>query len=252
MEVRVSGLRVGYENFQLQVDQLYFQEKRISVIIGPNGAGKSTFLKAITGLIKCPPGTVFIDGYDLARLSSRERAALVSYVPQEHSAALNFQVFDFILMGRSGHLDLFSSPSRDDYRKVEEIIAYLGIEKLVSRKYMELSSGERRIVLMARALAQDSRIIILDEPTTFLDLKHEMEIVELLKKLSSERQQTIICSLHSLDLVPRLADFLVMIKSGKVLAAGEMPDVFRTELLAELYDYPLQVIETEGRKIILR
>lgn len=252
MKIRISKLQVKYDNFELQVENLQFWPRQVSVIVGPNGAGKSTLLKSLAGLIRLSPGSVFIDGRDLSAVRGRERAALVSYVPQEHSAALNFSVFDFILMGRSGYLSIFSTPSKVDYQKTEEVIAYLGVEALAGRKCLELSSGERRIVLIARALAQDSSLILLDEPTTFLDLKHEMEILNLLKKLAADRGKTIITSLHSLDLIPRLADFLVLIKNGRILAAGKKDEVFRGELLASLFDFPVRVIQAEGQQILLR
>ncbi|MCR4395537.1 MAG: ABC transporter ATP-binding protein [Candidatus Saccharicenans sp.] len=252
MQIRIIKLEVSYQDFQLRVENLQFWPKQVSVIIGPNGAGKSTLLRSLAGLIRLSPGSVFIDGRDLSTVKGSERAALVSYVPQEQTAALNFRVFDFILMGRSGYLSIFSAPSRTDYQKTEEVIAYLGLEALASRKCHELSSGERRIVLIARALTQDSSLILLDEPTTFLDLKHEMEIINLLKKLATDRGKTIITSLHSLDLVPRVADFLVMIKNGRVLAAGQTESVFRSDLLASLFDYPVRVVEAEGQQLLLR
>lgn len=252
MQIRVEKLRVRYENFELTVDNLNFSANRVSALVGPNGAGKSTLLKALSGVIKPAAGSIFVDGQELARLRGSDRARLVSYVPQEHSTALNFKVFDFILMGRSGYLSIFSAPARPDYEKTEEVISYLGLEALVARKCQELSSGERRIVLIARALAQDSKIILLDEPTTFLDLKHEMEIINLLRKLAEDRGKTIITSVHSIDLIPRLADFLVMIKNGQILSAGPTTEIFRAELLGTLFDYPLRVVEAGGRQLILR
>lgn len=252
MQIRVEKLRVRYENFELRVDHLNFSANRVSALVGPNGAGKSTLLKALSGVIKPAAGSILVDGRDLSRLHGSERARLVGYVPQEHTAALNFRVFDFILMGRSGYLNIFSSPTRTDYQKTEEVVSYLGLEALAGRKCQELSSGERRIVLIARALAQDSNIILLDEPTTFLDLKHEMEIVNLLRKLAEDRGKTIITSVHSIDLIPRLADFLVMIKNGRILAAGATTEIFRAELLGNLFDYPLRVVEAGGRQLIVR
>ncbi len=252
MQIRVERLRVRYEDFELSVDNLLFSANRVSVLVGPNGAGKSTLLKVLAGLIKPVTSSIFVDGRDLARLRGSERAPLVSYVPQEHGAALNFRVFDFILMGRSGYLNIFAAPARADYEKTRDVISYLGLEALADRKCQELSSGERRIVLIARALAQDSKIILLDEPTTFLDLKHEMEIINLLRKLTEERAKTIITSVHSIDLIPRLADFLVMIKNGRILAAGPTAEIFQAELLENLFDYPLQVVEAGGRQLILR
>ncbi|RFT16019.1 MAG: ABC transporter, ATP-binding protein [Candidatus Saccharicenans subterraneus] len=252
MQIRVERLRVRHENFELRVDNLHFSANRVSALVGPNGAGKSTLLKALSGVIKPVAGSIFVDGRELSRLRGSERARLVSYVPQEHSTALNFRVFDFILMGRSGYLNIFSPPARADYEKTEEVISYLGLEALAARKCQELSSGERRIVLIARALAQDSKIILLDEPTTFLDLKHEMEIINLLRKLAEDRGKTIITSVHSIDLIPRLADFLVMIKNGQILSAGPTTEIFRAELLGTLFDYPLRVVEADGRQLILR
>ncbi|MCX8160813.1 MAG: ABC transporter ATP-binding protein [Candidatus Saccharicenans sp.] len=252
MQIRVERLRVRYQDFELSVDNLLFSTNRVTALVGPNGAGKSTLLRALAGLIKPIVNSVFIDGLELARLRGWERAGLVSYVPQEHNAALNFSVFDFILMGRSGYLNIFSSPARADYQKVEEVISYLGLEALARRKCQELSSGERRIVLIARALAQDSKIILLDEPTTFLDLKHEMEVINLLRRLAADRAKTIITSVHSIDLIPRLADFLVMIKAGRILATGPTTEIFRAELLESLFDYPLRVVEAEGKQLILR
>lgn len=252
MQVRIERLQIKYESFDLQVSDLTFASQGVSVLIGPNGAGKSTLLKALAGVQPVKPGSIFIDGKDLSRLRGAEKASLISYVPQEHSAVFNYSVFDFILMGRSGYLNVFSSPSSKDYQKTEEVIAYLGPQALSRRKYIELSSGEKRIVLIGRALAQDSRIILLDEPTTFLDLKHEMEILNLMKRLALEKGKTIISSLHSIDLIPRLADFLVLLKKGRILASGPVAEVFRTELLTALFDYPLRVMEASGQSILLR
>ncbi|MDI6848526.1 MAG: ABC transporter ATP-binding protein [Candidatus Saccharicenans sp.] len=252
MQIRVEQLQVRYEDFELRVENLTFSPNRVSVLVGPNGAGKSTLLRALAGLVRPVAGAIFIDGRELAGLRGPERARLVSYVPQEYSASLNFRVFDFILMGRSGYLNIFTPPARADYEKTEEVISYLGLEKLAQRKCQELSSGERRIVLIARALAQDSKVILLDEPTTFLDLKHEMEIIGLLKKLAEDRAKMIITSIHSIDLIPRLADFMVMIQKGRILAAGPTAEIFRAELLGTLFDYPLRVVEAEGRQLILR
>lgn len=252
MQIRIVRLEVKYEAFELQVENLIFAPHQISVIIGPNGAGKSTLLKSLAGLLPVHPGSLFIDGKDLTRLKGEEKARLISYVPQEHSAVFNHTVFDFILMGRSGYLNIFSRPSRLDYQKTEEVISYLGLENFAWKKYLELSSGERRIVLIGRALAQDSNIILLDEPTTFLDLKHEMEIISLLKRLVEEKSKTIITSLHSIDLIPKLADFMVLLKNGRLLASGQTREVFKTELLEKLFDYPIRVVEAEGHQLLLR
>jgi len=252
VQARIKELRVNYDDFELKVSGLVFEAEKVSVLVGPNGAGKSTLLKALAGVLSVKPGSIFIGGRDLAFLRGAEKASLLSYVPQEQALVFNHSVFDFILMGRSGFLSLFSRPSPDDYRKTEEVISYLGLEAFSRRKYTELSSGERRIVLIGRALAQDSMIIVLDEPTTFLDPKHEIQIIDLMKKLATERGKTIITSLHSLELIPRLADFLILLKNGQILASGPAREVFKTELLVELFEYPLKVAQAEGQTVLLR
>lgn len=252
MQVRINKLEVNYQSFKLRVDNLTFEAKKISTLIGPNGAGKTTLLKSLAGLLPLSPGSIFMNGQDLSKLKGSKKASLVSYVPQEQAVALNHTVFDFILMGRSGYLNIFSRPAANDYRKTEEIISYLGLEEFAFRKCSELSSGERRIVLIGRALAQDSTIILLDEPTTFLDLRHEMEVINLLKKLVEEKDKTIITSMHSVDLIPRLADFIVLLKQGRILASGQTKEIFKTELLEELFDYPVRVVEAEGNFLLLR
>ncbi len=252
MYLRISRLEINYDDFSLRVENLVLPEARLTAIIGPNGAGKTTLLRALAGLKKLPPESVFIDGKDLSRLNESQRARLVSYVPQEFSPAFNYSVADFVLMGRSGYLNLFETPAASDRRRVDEVLDYLGLQKFRERKCLELSSGERRLVLIARALVQDTPIIILDEPTTFLDIRHEMEITSLLRRLVEEKKKTIICSIHSLDLLPKLADRLVMMKNGRVLASGPTAEVFSSELLEKVFDFPIKVTRINSHTVVLR
>lgn len=252
MHVRITRLEISYEDFKLVAENLSMPPSRLTALIGPNGAGKTTLLKALAGLQKLPGGAVYINGQDLSRLKDSQRTRLVSYVPQEFSTAFNYGVLDFVLMGRSGYLNIFASPSASDYRQAEAVLDYLGLQRFREKKCLELSSGERRLVLIARALVQDTEVIILDEPTTFLDIKHEMEIAGLLRKLVEEKKKTVICSIHSLDLLPKLADQLVMIKNGRILASGPTPEVFRSDLLEKLFDFPLKVDQINGHVVVLR
>ncbi len=252
MSVRVKGLRFAYRNFILRVDELSFATGQTTSIVGPNGAGKTTLLKCVGAVLPVSKGTLFVDGEDFALLKSRERARLVSYVPQEHGAAFNYLVFDFVLMGRAPYVPIFSTPSAEDVRIAEEALDFVGLGSYAERTYAELSSGERRLVLIARALAQQSDILLLDEPTTFLDPKHEREVLELVRKLAAEKEKTILLTLHNLEMAVQYSDNMVFLKGGEVVAWGRAEEVFKEPLLRAVYDMEMKVIDWNGRKIVLR
>lgn len=252
MSVRISRLRFAYEDFVLRVDELTFEGGRIASIIGPNGAGKTTLLKCIGAILPIKRKTLFVDGKDLALLKSHERARLVSYVPQEHGAAFNYLVIDFVLMGRAAYVPLFSTPSGTDYRIATEALEFVGLGSFAERTYAELSSGERRLVLIARALAQQADILLLDEPTTFLDPKHEREVLDLVRKLAAEKGKTVLLTLHNLEMALQYSNDMVFLKRGTVVASGKAAEVFEESLLETVYDMEIKVIDWNGRKVVLR
>jgi iron complex transport system ATP-binding protein len=252
VSVRVVGLEFRYPRFSLRVGDLSFEKARVTAIVGPNGAGKTTFLKCVGAILPVPRGSVYIEGRDAACLKSGERARLVCYVPQEHDTTFNYLVSDFVLMGRAAFVSPFALPSREDVKAASEALDFVGLAGQADRAISELSSGERRLVLIARALAQRSDILLMDEPTTFLDPKHESEIFELVRKLADERQKTIIVTLHSLEMAVRHSDQMVFMKRGEVIAHGRSAEVFAEPLLERVYDMKMKVIDWEGRKIVLR
>jgi len=252
VSVQVSNLKFAYPEFSLRVDELAFERAKVTAIVGPNGAGKTTFLKCLGAVLPIPKGSLFIDGRDLASLRSQERARLVCYVPQEHDTTFNYAVSDFVLMGRASYISPFALPSKEDARAASEALDFVGLTHYAERLISELSSGERRLVLIARALAQQSDILLLDEPTTFLDPKHETEILELIRKLALEKQKTILVTLHSLEMAFRYSDYMVFMKKGGVVASGKPGDVFHEPLLKSVYDMEMKIIEWNDRKIVLR
>ncbi len=252
MSIRIEDLTFGYKNFLLRVDKLGFLSGRITSIVGPNGAGKTTLLKCIGAILPIKKGMLFIDGKDIALLKSHERARLISYVPQEHGSAFNYLVLDFVLMGRAAYVPLFSVPSKEDVHIAEEALEFVGLGNFAERTYAELSSGERRLVLIARALAQQSDILLLDEPTTFLDPKHERGILDLVRKLALEKEKTILFTLHNLEMAIQYSDDMVFMKGGEVAASGKAAEVFQEPLLEAVYEMEMKVIEWNGRKIVLR
>ena len=252
MSIRVSNLKFAYPKFSLRVEELAFESAKVTAIVGPNGAGKTTLLKCLGAVLPIPKGSLFIEGRDLASLRSRERARLVCYVPQEHDTTFNYAVSDFVLMGRASYISPFALPSEEDAKAAAEALAFVGLAHYADRFISELSSGERRLVLIARALAQQSDILLMDEPTTFLDPKHEMEVFQLVRKLAVEKMKTILVTLHSLEMAVQHSDEMVFMKGGEVVASGKSAEVFEDSLLERVYDMKMKIIDWEGRKLVLR
>ncbi len=252
MNIRVRNLVFAYKDFSLRVDRLEFDSARVTSIVGPNGAGKTTLLKCLCGILPVPRDCVLVDGRDFASLKSREKARLLGYVPQEHDSAFNYQVMDFVLMGRASYISPFALPSREDARAAEEALDYVGLGRYAARGLSELSSGERRLVLIARSLAQESAILLMDEPTTFLDPKHETELLNLVRKLAVEKRKTIIVTLHGLEMAVQYSDAMVFMKGGEVAASGPAGEIFKEPLLESVYGMKIRILDWEGRKIVIR
>jgi len=251
MTVRVSGLACRLGEFTLRIPGARFEEARLTAIVGPNGAGKTTLLKCLSGILPVPPGTVFLGDRDLASLTAGERAKRLAYVPQEHGSAFDFTVRDFVLTGRAAFVPLFAAPTDEDVRAAGEAMHFLGLCRDDDRPLSRLSSGERRRVLIARALAQSSGILVLDEPTTFLDPRHEAELMTIARSLAAEARKTVILTLHDLDLAARYADAMIFLKNGEVVAAGPPGEILTERLLETVYDIKMTILRHEGRTFIV-
>ncbi len=252
MNVRIENLEFSFTDFTLSVDALEFAEGHVTSIVGPNGAGKSTLLRCLANVLPTPQGTVQVNGRDVTKLKARERARAVAYVPQEPSFTFNYSVRDFALTGRTSFIPPFSSPSSRDHEVTEEALRYVGLSGRLDRPFLELSSGERRLVLIARSLAQQSAVVLLDEPTSFLDPRHEVETMELLLKLAEEKAKTIIVTLHNLEMAVKYSDAIVLMKNGRIVSSGP-PDAILTEkLLRDIYDIEMKILSVDGRKLIVR
>ncbi len=249
--IEVRGLEFSYNGFKLEVEALSFPAGKITAIIGPNGAGKTTLLKCLAGLLPIRRRTIFYDSQDIASLKEPVRARLIGYVPQEHSLAFNYSVLEFVVMGRAAHLSLFSLPSARDLEIARRSLEYVGLPSFARRTMSELSSGERRLVLIARSLAQETPVLLLDEPTTFLDLRHGQEILELVRRLTRERGKTIILTLHDINQAAHYADNLVLINEGQVVSSGLPGEVLSEELIEKVYGLKVSLVEIAGRRFIL-
>jgi len=249
---RVRELVFRRPGFTLQIPSLDIEECRMTAIVGPNGAGKTTMLKCLAGLLPVPPGSVLLGDQDLSSLGPGECSRRLTFVPQEHTSAFNYRVRDFVLMGRAPYLGVFSVPSQRDVEKAAEALDFVGLSGYANRPFHQMSSGERRLILIARALAQSTDILIMDEPTTFLDPRHETEVMALLSRLVAEHGKTVLVTLHNLDMAVRYAARLIFIKAGVLVAQGRPEIILDEGLLQDVYEIPMNIIRYGGRTFIVK
>jgi iron complex transport system ATP-binding protein len=213
---------------------------RLTALAGPNGSGKSSIVKALLRRADIPSGLATIDGRDVRSLSYAELALSVAVVPQREESAFPVLVRDYVFLGRYPHLGLWRAPSKEDEFAVNEALAQAGVEDLAGRDTDALSGGEWQRVRIARALAQKSPALVLDEPTTFLDVAHEMAIFELMSSLARSGLAVLLVS-HQLNLVARFADTIVLLDRGKVATIGSPTEVMRADTLESIYGWPVVI-----------
>ena len=202
-------------------------------IVGPNGSGKSTLLKCINRILKTKHNTILIDGKDTSKINLKELSKMMGYVPQTSTSTFPFTVFDVVLMGRRPYIHW--SLSERDNEIAAEMLDYLGIGKLAMRHFNELSGGEQQKVIIARALAQQPKILLLDEPTSSLDIRHQLEILCILRGLAEGKDRSVIVSMHDLNLASRFSDRMLMLKQGGIFAAGTPESVLTEENIEAIY-----------------
>ena len=213
---------------------------RVTAIVGPNGSGKSTLVRALLRRIPLDGGTVTIDGQGLMHLDQRGLARRVAVVPQREESTFPMVVADYVALGRYPHTGAWRSPGAADARAIEAAIERAGVVELRHRQTDQLSGGEWQRIRIARALAQEAPALVLDEPTTFLDVAHEMAMFELLDALAREGHAILLVS-HQLNLVARFAESMVLLHHGEVVASGSPGEVMRGDILERVYQWPLVV-----------
>ena len=220
-------------------------------IIGPNGAGKTTLLATLAGLRRPQRGEVDVGGRRVTSLSERERARVVAYVPQHPTIPAGMTLADYVSLGRLAFHGVTRAPSRADRAAVEEVIARLGLGDFRGRDATSLSGGERQRMVLARALAQSTTVVLLDEPTTGLDVRHQMEILETLAKEVRECGVTVVATLHDLTLAGLFTDRLVLLDRGEVRADGPAAEVLRSQELSRSYGTTLRVVDVDGHDVVV-
>lgn len=204
-------------------------------LIGSNGSGKSTLIRTMAGVVPFRTGSVRLEGQSLDLLSRREIARFVAVLPQDTACAFAFTVREVVSMGRHPHLGRFERPGRDDLRIVDEVMERTDVQQLAGRSVLELSGGERQRVAIARALAQKPRVLLLDEPTSHLDLNHRIEVLDLLHELNLEEQLTLVCVTHDLNDAAEYCDRLLLLHRGRTMACGAPEEVLTPDLLRRAY-----------------
>ena len=216
-------------------------------ILGANGAGKTTLLRTLLGLLPPLAGSVAIDGRPVASLAPAARASRIAYVPQHHVPAYAFSVTDAVLMGRAGRVGTFARPGRNDYAAAADALATLGIGALAARPVTELSGGERQLVMIARALAQQASIIVLDEPTASLDFGNRVRVLRELDRLRA-RGLTLLFSTHEPDQALVHADRALLLADGKPLALDVVGNALTADNIERLYRTPVRLVALDGHR----
>jgi len=248
VKVEVNELGYDYNGFKALNDiKLSFSEGRVIGLLGPNGCGKTTLLKCISGILSPSNGEILINGIDIENYSKKELAKIIGYVPQAEEINFSITVFDTILMGRKPYIGW--KPSEKDLEIVRELIDHFELNELAMRGIDELSGGQRQKVILARALAQKPGILVLDEPTNNLDIKHQVEMLEVAQRKSRE-DVLVLVAIHDLNLASRYCDRVIMMKDGEVHAEGR-DEVLVKEIIEPVYDVKIDIHEINGEKIII-
>lgn len=240
IETRGLAFRYDGEDVIRGLD-LALSAGEMAALAGPNGAGKTTLLKLMCGSLAASAGEVFIDEQPVSRMSPRERARRVALVPQEANLTFDFTVMETVLMGRTCHLGVLGLETSEDIAAAQDALRRTGIARFEGRLLSHLSGGERHLVFIARALAQRPEVLLLDEPTAFLDIRNRLEIYGLLTRLNSEEGLTVLTTSHDINMAARYCRRIVLLERGRVAADGAPAEVLQAKVLSDLYETPLKV-----------
>jgi iron complex transport system ATP-binding protein len=241
--LKIQSLSVSYGARQILHNiSLEVQSGEVLALIGPNGAGKSTLIRAASGVIPYT-GHIRTNGDDFASLSTLQRARIVATVPQAVSMPPAFTVWETVLLGRTPYLGFLGQPSKNDEEIARQSLQRVSALPFIDRRVGELSGGEQQRILLARALCQSTPILLLDEPTTHLDLQYQVSLLELISELAHKDKLAVLVALHDLNLAAHYADRIALMVAGNIKAMGTPKEVLLPELIAEAYCLPVQVLK---------
>ncbi|MEA1906926.1 MAG: ABC transporter ATP-binding protein [Euryarchaeota archaeon] len=246
MKLKVKNVEFGYNStLVLEGISMDLDSSEIIGIVGPNGAGKSTLIRCIDRILTPGGGTILLDENDISNMTRMEIAKRMGYVPQTTTRVFPATVFDTVLMGRRPHLGWKSS--EEDVDKVLEILELLGIMEFAMRDFNEISGGQQQKVLIARALAQEADILLLDEPTSNLDIRHQLEVMEIMTNIVHRKKLSAVMAIHDLNLAARYTTRILMMNGGRIFAAGNPESVLTTENIRRAYGVEA-LVKSDGER----
>lgn len=249
MELKANNLQIGYGDHVVVDDiDVDIKSNKITTIIGPNGSGKSTVLKAITRLIKYQKGNVVLDGRNLTSLRPRELARNIGVLPQLHTAPSDFRVKELVSYGRMPYQKPFSGKNAEDERIIQWAMEATGVWQFRDKSIYEISGGESQRVWIATVLAQKPEILFLDEPTTYLDISHQLETMNLVRKLNREYGIGVVMVLHDIMQAMEVSDHVIVIKDGKKYSEGAPCEVINSKMMWDVYNVECDIVSMPGRQ----
>ncbi|HXF53367.1 MAG TPA: ABC transporter ATP-binding protein [Hyphomicrobiaceae bacterium] len=248
--VEARGLGFGYPDKAIGRDvNLEIRPGEVLCLLGPNGSGKTTLFKTLLGLLPLQAGEVLVSGEPIARLPRAEIARRIAYVPQAHAAHFPYRVLDMVVMGRTAHMGLFAAPTEADRARARKALEALGIAELAENDYTRISGGQRQLALVARALAQDAPVIVMDEPTASLDFGNQVVVLSEVKRLAA-KGLAIMLSTHDPDHAFSIGTRVALLDDGRIVAQGAPADVLTAERLASVYGVRVAIERLAGGQVV--
>jgi len=229
---------------------LEIPEASVTTILGPNGSGKTTLLFVLLGMLPPQRGTILFDGKSREEHRDCSSSRLIGLVPQEEHIPFEFSVLEYVLLGRAPHLGILQTPGAEDYRVAQHAIDITGLKAFADRPVSSLSGGERQLAAIARAVAQMPRILLLDEPTSHLDLSNTSCVLQLVRRLTNNGV-TVVLTTHDPNTATTVADYAVLLRQGTTVAAGSVAKIMTSENLSATYRIPVEVVRIQGRSVVL-
>lgn len=248
-KIVIKDLTFSYGNHKiLDKINISVHDSEMLSLAGPNGSGKTTLIKCIDRILK-PNGSILLDGNDIESLSRQDIARTIGYVPQGSSSLLSTTVFDTVLMGRRPHIRW--RVSENDLDKVTEVLQLLHLDDLAMMDFGQLSGGQKQKILIARALAQEPSVLLLDEPTSNLDIRHQLEVMEIISDLVKGRRISAIMAIHDLNLAARFSDRLALLRNGMLCAEGPPDTLLTAENMLRIFEVEVEVVKVRGSPCVI-